>query len=119
MGDHFLEFFRFMNQTVTNSKLYLEAGEHAVLLLHGLGATTVEVERLGRHLHTSGLSIFARNIDGYCYGTPPSTWNHWLAQAIDDVQHLRQRYATVSVAGVSMGATLALAVAQQESIDCL
>lgn len=90
-----------------------------VLLLHGMGANTLEVERLGNHLHQSGLSVFAPNIDGFCHGTPASAWEHWMEQAVGHLHRLKRDYATVSLVGVSMGATLALAIAEQEELDCL
>jgi carboxylesterase len=108
----------FMNQTAAKN-LQLFAGEHMVMLIHGMGANTLEVERLGQHLHGSGLSVFAPNIEGFCHGTPASNWENWLEQASTHVHRLRQDYATVSLAGVSMGATLALAVAEQEELDSL
>ncbi len=97
----------------------MHAGEHMVMLIHGMGANTLEVERLGQHLHGSGLSVFAPNIEGFCHGTSPSKWENWQEQAVMHVHRLKQDYATVSLAGVSMGATLALAVAEQEELDTL
>lgn len=90
-----------------------------VMLIHGMGANTLEVERLGQHLHGSGLSVFAPNIAGFCHGTPASNWENWLEQAVIHVQRLKQHYTSVSLVGVSMGATLALAVAEQEELDSL
>jgi len=107
-----------MERFITNG-LSLEAGEHAVLLLHGLCATPIEVERLGKHLHAGGLSVFAPEIRGYSYGMPAGDHENWLAQACDCVQRLRLCHKTVSVVGISMGATLALAVAEEERIDSL
>lgn len=89
------------------------------MLLHGLGATTVEVERLGQYLHASGLSIFAPNVEGFCYGTPASDWMQWVELGIGDVRNLKKQYASVCLVGISMGATLALAIAQKEQVDGL
>lgn len=102
-----------------SKNLQLDAGPHAVLLIHGMGANIVEVTRLGQSLHAAGLSIFAADIQGFCHGMPASHWEDWLKQAVGHFQALRQRYDTVSVVGVSMGATLALALAERERPDGL
>jgi carboxylesterase len=108
----------FMDQSEAKN-LHLCAGEHMVMLIHGMGANTLEVERLGQHLHGAGLSVFAPNIEGFCYGTPASSWENWLEQVGRHVHRLKQDYTTVSLVGVSMGATLALAAAEQEELDSL
>lgn len=90
-----------------------------MLLLHGLGASTLEVQRLAEHLHAAGLSAYATNIHGMCHGKPVTPWASWLEQALQCLHQLKQAHATVSVVGVSMGATLALAMAEQEDVDCL
>src|SRR3569833_2699055 len=107
-----------MERFITNG-LSLDAGEHAVLLLHGLCATPIEVERLGKHLHAGGLSVFAPEIRGYSYGMPAGDHENWLAQTCDNVQRLRLCHKTISMMGISMGATLALAVAEEKRIDSL
>jgi carboxylesterase len=102
-----------------NHYLHLHAGEHVALLLHGMGANILEVERLGKHLYGAGLSVYAADIQGFCHGSPAASWESWLEQAVGHVHRLKQEYTTVSVVGVSMGATLALAIAEQEELDCL
>jgi carboxylesterase len=99
--------------------LHLHAGEHAVLLLHGMGASILEVQRLAEHLHAAGLSAHAVDVQGMCHGSPPTGWESWLEQALNRLHWLKGEYATVSLAGISMGATLALAIAEQEDVDCL
>jgi carboxylesterase len=108
-----------MEQDNPIQQLSLEAGPHVVLLLHGMGANIVEVTRLGQALHAAGLSVFAPDIQGFCHGMPASRWQDWLEQAVRHFHALQQRYETVSVVGVSMGATLALALAEREEPDCL
>ncbi|SNS89156.1 carboxylesterase [Noviherbaspirillum humi] len=103
----------------SDQNLHKQAGEHVVMLIHGMGANILEVDRLAQHLHGAGLSVFAPNIRGFCHGTPASGWENWLEQAATHVRRLKQDYATVSLAGVSMGATLALAVAEEEELDSL
>lgn len=84
------------------------------MLLHGLGASSIELSRLAKDLHAQDFSVVAPNIQGYCFGSPITTWQSWVEQAQVHYWALKKRYETVSVAGVSMGATLALALAEHE-----
>jgi carboxylesterase len=108
-----------MHQQVESKNLHLDAGPHAVLLIHGMGANIIEITRLAQALHAAGFSVFAADIQGFCHGMPVSQWESWLKQVIGHFHALRQRYDTVSVVGVSMGATLALALAERERPDSL
>jgi carboxylesterase len=74
---------------------------------------------MAKELHQQGLSVYAPDIHGYCFGTPGEPWNDWVAQTQQHLWDLRQYYQSVSVVGVSMGATLAMALAQRESVDAL
>lgn len=84
-----------------------------------MGASILEVQRLAEHLHAAGLSAYAADVQGMCHGSPPAGWESWLEQALNRLRWLKGEYATVSLAGISMGATLALAIAEQEDVDCL
>jgi carboxylesterase len=99
--------------------IHLEAGPHCVLMLHGLGSSSVEFAIMAKELNQHGLSVYAPNIKGYCFGTPAEPWNDWIAQTQQHLWNLREHYQSVSVVGVSMGATLAMALAQRESVDAL
>jgi carboxylesterase len=87
---------------------------HTVVLFHGLCATPLELAYLTNHLRQSGFLVETPTIDGYSYGSAASTWENWLAQAIDFVRNLQENTAGgISVGGLSMGATLALAVSSE------
>lgn len=90
--------------------------ENAVLLLHGLAGSSLEVARLSQLLQQSGLTVLAPDIPGFAYGTPESDWFSWVQVVRNHVKMLKAQYVTVSVVGVSMGATLAMAVATLEDI---
>jgi len=74
---------------------------------------------MAKELHQQGLTVYAPNINGYCFGTPGEPWSAWVTQSQQHVWDLREHYQSVSVVGVSMGATLAMALAQRESVDAL
>ena len=84
------------------------------MLLHGLASTSLEVARLGKFLAEHGFAIYTPNIAGFCYGQPCSTWRDWVDAMRAEFRRLSGIYQSVSIVGVSMGATLALAVAQEE-----
>ncbi len=84
------------------------------MLLHGLASTSLEVARLGKYLTNSGLATYEPNITGFCYGQPCTTWRGWVDEMRREFRRLSGIYQTVSILGISMGASLALAIAQEE-----
>ncbi len=88
--------------------------QHVVMLLHGLASTSLEVARLGKFLTKEGLATFEPNIAGFCYGEPSTNWRDWVDGIRGEFRRLRETNASVSIVGISMGATLALAVAEEE-----
>lgn len=93
--------------------LHLEAGDHAVLLLHGLSSSPLEMRYLARALHREGFTAAAPVICGYSAGTAEQRMEAWVAAAASEFDALSRRYARVSVCGLSMGAALALALARE------
>jgi carboxylesterase len=105
---------------ITQSHLDLTSGPHGVLLLHGLSGSNLEVSRLAQRLHAEGFSVYAPNIQGYCFETDCLPYQAWLDAATAAFEKLQQRCDTVSICGLSMGATLALALAEHhEDVNSL
>jgi carboxylesterase len=94
----------------------LDAGCQSVLMLHGLGANSLELTRLAKDLNSQGLTVKVPDIQGYCFDSRCTTWTHWMEQVQSLLWEMRKQYETVSVVGVSMGATLALQLAQREAL---
>jgi carboxylesterase len=92
---------------------YSGGGPHAILLLHGLASTPLELRFLAKALHQEGFSVFAPLLDGYSAGTAPADASRWIAAAVAEYDALAARYESVSVTGLCIGATLALALAVQ------
>ena len=87
---------------------------HTIVLFHGLCATPLELAFLASYLRQAGFAVETPSIEGYAYGGPATRWKEWLAQATGIVSKLQEeRDGGVSVGGLSMGATLALAVAAE------
>ncbi|WP_279401335.1 alpha/beta hydrolase [Piscibacillus salipiscarius] len=92
-----------------------EAGNQAVLLLHGFTGTTADVRKLGRHLHKMGYTVHAPLYRGHGVGPDELTQTgpvQWWQDALDGYQTLMaQGYESIIVAGVSMGGVFALKMA--------
>ncbi|WP_322013298.1 alpha/beta hydrolase [Paraburkholderia sp. J12] len=84
---------------------------HAVLMIHGLGGTRHDFGSLGKKLEDSGYDVFLPSLPGH--GSTPDELNSVsladYMQALERTyRELVGRYARVDVAGISMGALLAL-----------
>ena len=93
--------------------LLLQGGESCILMLHGLGANEMELQRLAKDLHGSGFSVMVACIEGYTHDTPSQNWSVWVDQVLAQIWELEKKYTTVSVVGLSMGAVLAMVAAQR------
>jgi carboxylesterase len=83
------------------------------LLLHGLAGSPVEMHHLSRSLRQAGFTVHVPAIPGYAFGTRPDpfdtgTWEQWIAYARDALDTLSQRHGRIYVAGLCIGAVLAL-----------
>ena len=95
--------------------MILQGGSNCVLMLHGLGANALELQRLAKDLHESGFTVVIPCIEGYTHGTPFQPWPVWIDQVLEHIWKLEKEFATVSVVGLSMGAVLAMVAAQRHS----
>jgi carboxylesterase len=93
--------------------IFHEAGQHAVLLLHGLSSSPYEMRFLSRALHREGFTVMAPKLDGYSAGTQEKRMEAWLASAVREFDLLKSRYEQVSICGLSIGAALSIALAAQ------
>lgn len=96
-----------------------EAGinEKGVLLVHGWSSTAYEVRRLGKYLNENGYTVYGLMLSGH--GTVPKDLEDVTAQDwIDDVEKgyskLKETCQQIYVAGTSIGASIALILAEQE-----
>lgn len=94
--------------------IFYKGGEHAVLLLPGLSSTPLEMRPVAKALHRDGYTVSVPHIEGYGLGAPCTDWRAWIAAARAKYRALRETHETVSLCGLCIGATLSLAVAQEE-----
>ena len=88
----------------------------AILLFHGFTGTSFEVRRLGRVLNNAGFTTAGPLLPGH--GTTPAElnrvrWRDWTECAETEYQALARNHPRVFVGGESMGALLALDLAER------
>jgi carboxylesterase len=88
--------------------------QHAVLLVHGLDSTPREMRYVAKALVNEDYSVSVPVIPGYTMGTEPRSWSDWLDALRAEYRALAAVHETVSVGGICIGATLALALAAEE-----
>ena len=101
-------------------QIELIAGEHAVLLIHGLQGVPTEMQALAKCLHKAGYSVRVPHFKGYGYTAGDTAysvtpWCDWRNQVLLELRDLKRQYKTVSIGGLCIGAVLALSVAQDAS----
>ncbi|QWD15292.1 alpha/beta fold hydrolase [Polynucleobacter paneuropaeus] len=88
---------------------------HAVVLLPGLCGSELEMGAIPRLLKQSNHTYTIPRIKGYSAHTGLTGYQEWIDGVDQFVTDLSQTHDSISIAGLSMGATLALAVAEQNS----
>lgn len=103
-------------QAINDRSEFLPGGRVGVLLIHGLGGTPVELRFVARALAKAGHTVLTMQLAGHC-GTPEelrrSTWQEWYASVEAAHEQLKAHCDVVVAGGLSMGAILALRLAQQ------
>lgn len=94
--------------TVRPSRIFSEGDGHAVLLLHGLSSSPIELRYLARYLHNEGFTVCAPLIEGYSAGSSEQTMEQWVESAAREFDALAARYERVSICGLSIGGALAM-----------
>lgn len=102
---------------MSSQDINLVAGEDAVLLLHGLAASPLEMRYVARALHRDGFSVHVPHIHGYGFGATATDSREWHDRACAIFEKLQRQYRTVSIGGLCIGAVLALSVAAEKCRD--
>jgi len=104
-----------------NTGYYFDrAGDDAVLLIHGLTGTPAEMKPIAKRLEKQGFSVMCPALAGHCSSSASlrkSRWQDWyngIAMAFDTLKVNHQR---VYVAGLSMGALIALLLAKEKGVQ--
>lgn len=90
------------------------AGRSGVLLIHGLTGTPTEMRFVARGLHEAGFTVNAVQLAGHCGDASDllaTGWRDWYASVDAAATRLLREVDHLFVAGLSMGALLALKLA--------
>lgn len=101
---------------IQQASFQFEGGRRGVLLIHGLTGTPAEMRLLGKRLHREGFTVHGVQLAGHCGDEDDllaTGWRDWYASVEKAAKTLRERVDHLFVAGLSMGALLALLLAAE------
>lgn len=93
---------------------FLPGNRNGVLLIHGLTGTPNEMRILAKGLNRAGFSVYAVQLAGHCGSEADlnqTTWQDWYKSVEAGADYLAKQVDNLFVAGLSMGALLALKLA--------
>ncbi|HEU4663354.1 MAG TPA: alpha/beta fold hydrolase [Dokdonella sp.] len=99
---------------IKSSEFHLRGGRSGVLLIHGLTGTPTEMRFVGNGLHRAGFSVLGMQLAGHCGDDADllaTGWRDWYASVVAAAERLHEDVDHLFVAGLSMGAILALKLA--------
>jgi len=102
---------------IDNVEFLFEGGRSGVLLIHGLTGTPAEMRLLGKGLNRAGFTVHGMQLAGHCGSEEDllaTDWMDWYASVEQAADALHRRCDHVFVAGLSMGALLALMLAAEQ-----
>ncbi|WP_230412922.1 alpha/beta hydrolase [Paraburkholderia antibiotica] len=91
-----------------SASFFSEGDGHAVLMLHGLSSSPLELRYLARYLQSEGFTVYAPVIEGYSAASAELPMERWVEGAVREFDALAARYERVSICGLSIGGALAL-----------
>ncbi|WP_045738225.1 alpha/beta fold hydrolase [Xanthomonas sp. MUS 060] len=97
-----------------SAEFHFEGGRNGVLLIHGLTGTPNEMRLLGKSLQREGFSVHGVQLAGHCGNEDDllaTSWRDWYTSVEQAAARMRPQYDKLFVAGLSMGALLALQLA--------
>lgn len=96
---------------------YLERGPDVVLLVHGLTGTPAEMRYVAKRLARQGFSVACPQLAGHCgsvHDLKKSKWQDWYGTIERTFEALKLSHQHVFVSGLSMGALIALKLAEEK-----
>jgi carboxylesterase len=93
---------------------YMPGGRSGVLLIHGLTGTPTEMRFVAKGLNKAGFTVYAMQLAGHCGDESDllkTGWHDWYRSVCEAADRLRKDVDHMFVAGLSMGALLALKLA--------
>jgi carboxylesterase len=103
-----------VNRVIQQTDFFFEGGRSGVLLIHGLTGTPMEMRLLGKGLNRAGFTVHGMQLAGHCGDVEDllaTGWRDWYASVERAADELLGKVDHLFVAGLSMGALLALKLA--------
>jgi carboxylesterase len=95
-------------------KIFLKGGKNAILLVHGITGTPSEMRYLAKSFNKAGYTVLCNTLPHHCASLEElknATWQEIVALCIDDFKELKNGYEKIFIAGLSMGALVAIHIA--------
>lgn len=105
---------------MTEKDINLPGGERAVLLIHGLTGGPFEMKYLADKLNKAGYTVKVPCMAGHCTtldDLKKTTWRDWYYSIKCGFDTLKGKYQNVSVAGLCMGAVMAMYLSLERGSD--
>lgn len=99
---------------------FLKGNRTGILLIHGLTGTPNEMRGIARSFHQAGYSVYGVQLAGHCSDVESlvnTHWEDWFNSVCEAVTLLKQHVDELFVAGLSMGALLALKYASEYPVS--
>jgi carboxylesterase len=99
---------------IKKTDYYMPGGRSGVLLIHGLTGTPTEMRFVAKGLNRNGFTVYGMQLAGHCGSEEDllkTGWHDWYASVCEAADRLRKDVDHMFVAGLSMGALLALKLA--------
>ena len=105
---------------IKQSDYWMSGGRSGVLLIHGLTGTPAEMRFVAKGLHARGYTVYGMQLAGHCGSAQDlldSGWRDWCRSVDEAATRLRGSVDRMFVGGLSMGAVLALQLAERRPQD--
>lgn len=103
---------------IQNVEFFMPGGPDGILLIHGLTGTPNEMRIVANGLNKAGFTVYGMQLAGHCGNEDDlcqTTWQDWYASVEAAADFLQTKVKRIFVAGLSMGALLALKLAADQS----
>src|SRR3989344_5540053 len=109
------------NGAITGTQeIYIENGNEAVLLLHGLTANPYSVKEMAEYLSNKGYTVYAPVIKGHgtsVFDLEKTDYLEWRKSAQDAYLKLSKDHDKIYVIGTSLGGLLTLDLAANHKVQ--
>ncbi len=105
---------------IKKSDYWMPGGRSGVLLIHGLTGTPAEMRVVATGLNRQGFTVYGMQLAGHCgdqHDLLRTGWRDWVHSVDQAASRLLQSVDRMFVGGLSMGAVLALQLAQRRPRD--